>query len=821
MFRHYFVVSLRSFLNNRHLSIINALGLAVGMAFCILSILFTVEEFSYEQHHKNADQIFRVIRKQGIEGSLNELATTPYLLASTLREEFPEVLTVTRLCIPSTGFSGSSSLLVKSSDKQFFENRIVFADPQILEVFNFEILHGDHQTALKAPNSILISQHIVKKYFGEQNPIGKTLTMMVHFRKTQDFKITGIFKDYPNNTHLKFDIIASLSSYIQTQAHVSKFMANSFFINRIPSYTYFHLKDGYSIDVVERRLDSISKSLREKLQYVSQENFRYNLDIQALTQIHFFSHLEEEIEPAGDITSVYLLVGISGLILFIACVNFINITTARFSSRANEIGVRKVFGADRFSLIKQFLGETLLLSFFSLLLALGSVELALPYINAFLGKEMGFNIDNIGLLFVFFSGLWFLVAILAGSLPAFFLASLQPVQALNKAIKSGTKSIFFKRLLVGFQFTVSVALIICTIVIFNQQNYIQNKNLGFNKEQIVTFPVQGLLNSHKRGPKDVDTLNRFRHELLKYPSIQSVTASSSVPGKEHIEFRVSALDEEKLWLAIAVDYDFLETYEVELITGRNFSKNFETDKRRVFLLNEKAVETLRLNSLTSQSLPEKFGPIPTKNPTVIGIIKDFHTDTLHENIIPLAIFLDPTFCQYISVRINPNNISTTLEYIESVWQKFSPGYPLHYTFLRDDIDRLYRSEKKLAQVFTFFAFWAIFVSCLGVFSLSSFEIERRLKEIGIRKILGASVTQVIFLLSKEFISLSIISNLIAWPLAFYFMNQWLQEFAYRIDISFDVFIFSAALSLGVTLTTLFLRIHRVAQENPIQALRYE
>ena len=239
------------------------------------------------------------------------------------------------------------------------------------------------------------------------------------------------------------------------------------------------------------------------------------------------------------------------------------------------------------------------------------------------------------------------------------------------------------------------------------------------------------------------------------------------------------------------------------------------------MLNEKAVETLRLNSLTSQFLPEKFGPIPTKNPIVIGVIKDFHTDTLHENIIPLAIFLDPTFCQYISVRISPTDILKTLESIESVWQKFSSGYPLNYTFLRDDIDRLYRSEKKLAQIFSFFAFWAIFVSCLGVFSLLSFEIERRLKEIGIRKILGASKSQIIFLLSKEFIGLSIISNLIAWPIAFYFMNKWLQDFAYRIDISFDVFIFSAALSLGVTLTTLFLRIHRAVQENPIQALRYE
>ena len=795
MLKNYLIIALRNIKKNKIYSLLNIFGLAIGMAVFILIFLYVRYELSFDRWHQNAGRIYRVVQKQpgNVYLGSDRFALTAGPLAAALMQEYPEVVAATRI-------DNAREAPFSYREKQFVEKSGLWADPNFFNVFSIVLISGDPKTALSDPNSILFSESKAKKYFGEEDPIGKT----VLYNKTHDMVVTGIFKDFPKNSHFNNDIVLPFDS----QATFSKRNLETW--GSSSYYTYFLLQEGANPALLENKLPALIEKYSKGKGWEAAQYY-----LQPLTRIHLYSNINFEIAPNSDIKYIYLFSSIALLILLIACINYINLSTARSAKRSKEVGMRKVMGAQRYQLFKQFLGESTLITFIAHLLTLGFIALSLPAFNRFVEREIAFNpMSNPGLLL----GILFtftIVALLAGGYPAAHISKFRPISALKSSSDKGKKSVFFRNTLVVFQFVISILLILCTVVVRGQLHFIQNREMGYNREHIVVLRPRD-----RNLRKQIDA---FKAELKGSPDILNVSASSSLPN--HVGSSTFAKwpgKPEDVDIPIYVcggDYDFVDVFDLKLALGRNFSRGYPSDANGAFLINETAVKALGWDTPLGKEFSH-WGNEKTPG-QIVGVLKDFHMHSLHQEIEPLYIFLKSNISSYVSIKIRGENIPGTLAFIGKTFKTFSPTYPFEYSFFDEVFNRAYKAEQKIGSLFNTFSLLTIFIACLGLFGLASFTAEARTKEIGIRKVLGASVPNIIRLLNQEYIKKVILAAMVAWPLGFYAMSKWLENFHYRIKLGVIPFLAAGLIALVIALMTVSFQTFRAAATNPADTLHYE
>ncbi len=786
MLKNYVKTAFRNILRHKGFSFINISGLAIGMACCVIFSLYIQSELSYDRFHEKAGRIFRVVSQSERDGQIDRFAKTPAPLAAALLNDFPEVEKAVRL--------GRNSFHVFFEEKRFNE-QVFFADPELFEIFSFPLKTGDPDSALADPYSLVISEKTAEKYFGRKDPIGEILRL----GDWREFKITGVMTNIPENSHLRFDFLCRFEDY--ARRHFDQWGIGNY-------YTYILVSEGFSIDAfIEKIPDFVEKYRGRDSRYIYKQ--RYCL--QAITRIHLHSSLRGEISPNSDIRYIAMFSLVAFFILLIACFNYMNLSTARGSIRSREVGLRKVIGATRSQLVKQFMGETFLLTLISLVLSVLLIELILPLFNKLSGKELQADYVQNPILIVFFAGIAISVGLISGSYPALFLSKSQPVRVLKGFLGDKRKNPLLRRILVISQFTISITFLIATALIFQQLEYMKNKKLGFDKEHVLMIPLHD-----KEVLQKIETV---KQEFLADTNVLSVSASSFFPGQKiwYQNYWFEGAEEMNAPLIhwIAADRDFIDTFQIEILQGRNFSKEFTRDSQNAYILNEAAVKEIGWTEPIGKQF-EIIGRGP-----VIGVVKDFHFFSLHQQIEPLAMLIYPEGYDYISVRIRPGSIPETLRFLDKKWTEFSQTRPFEYSFLDEDYDNLYRSETRLTKIFSYIAILAVFIATLGLFGLASFVIERRTKEIGIRKVLGASVSNLFVALSKDFAYCVLVANIIAWPAGYYFISRWLQNFAYRIDIGYGVFLMAAIIAMGIAMLTVSYQALKAAVANPVEVLRNE
>lgn len=786
MLKNYIKVALRNTIRHKGYSFINIAGLAIGMACCVILFLYIQNELSYDRFHEKSDQIYRVISQSERDGQVSQFAKTPAPLAPALVDDFPEIEQAVRI--------GKNSFYILYENQRYNEP-VLFADPEIFNIFSFPLKMGDAKSALAEPYSLVISERIAMKYFGEEDPIGKILNI----ENWHDYRVTGVLKNIPENSHLKFDFLARFEDY--AARHFDQWGISNY-------YTYVLLSENFSLDAYNEKIPGFVEKYRGRdSRYVYKQRY----PLQAMTRIHLHSSLRGEISANNDIDNIAIFSVVALFILLIACFNYMNLSTARYTIRAKEVGLRKVIGAAKIQLVKQFMGETFVLTFLSLVLTLGLVELFLPLFNTLAGKDLMADYLHNPVLVLFIAGVLLSVSLVSGIYPAFFISGFQPARALKGAFRMKARIPLLRRILVVSQFAISITFIITTALIFRQLDYMKNKKLGYEKEHVLMIPMHD-----SEILKRIETL---KSEFLANPNVLSVCASSYFPGRrlwyQNYRHEGAMETDASMMHWIAVDHDFIDTFQIEILNGRNFSREFPGDSQNAYLLNEAAVKEIGWAS----PLGKEF-EIIEKGP-VIGVVRDFHFFSLHQKIEPLALFVYPEGLDYLAVRVRPDSIPDTLTFLGSKWKEFSKTQPFEYSFLDEDYDNLYKSETRLTKVFGYVATLSIFIACLGLFGLASFMIERRTKEIGIRKVLGASVSNLFVVLSTEFTKCVLMANIIAWPLGYFIMNHWLHGFAYRISIEFWVFLMAMALALIIALFTVSYQTIKAALANPVEVLRYE
>jgi putative ABC transport system permease protein len=788
MFGNYLKSAFRHLKKQKGYSLITLAGLTIGITCFALISLYVRYEFSYDRFHENADNTYRVLvdTRETYMGK-SQVTATPSPLATAMEDEFPEILRATKV--------KAEQVVMKYKEKRLSENRIYYADPAFLEIFDFPLLAGNPETALIEPSCLLLTKDMAEKYFGREDPVGKTVNI-----DKKDYKITGVMENIPGNTHFRFDFLASFSSLVELYGKDRVYRWNSW------SYqTYVLLHDEADPVSLESKLPDFLKRNYGK-------DATQTLHLQPVTDIHFHTKANFELEPNADIRNIYLLSAIGLFILFIACFNYMNLSTARATTRAKEIGMRKVIGANRIQLIWQFLGESVLHSLTALIFSLFLVKLILPAFRVFMDRkiEAGFFPDWTFMLSLM--GVVILIGLLSGSYPSFVLSSFQPKSVLKGAsLKSFKGSSLFRNLLVVSQFAISVALVFCTIVVYRQLHFLKNKELGFVKDHVMIVPA---------GPKEHEALI---NELRQNSQILDVTLSDYLPheisGASFAEWDGHNADEKILFYRNWADANFLGFYDIPVILGREFSKEFMDKKGEVYILNEAAVKAIGWDDPIGKRF---WFSGQEKNPgVVVGVVKDFHFAPLHLNIEPLALTLLSERPNWLSIRISPHDIPGTLAFIERTWKAHSPQEDFSYSFLDDRLDRMYRIEEKLGKTFSIYTFIALFVACIGLFGLASFITAQRTKEIGIRKVLGATEWNITTLTTTRFLGLVLVSNAVAWPVAYFAMNRWLQNFAYKTSIGIGIFTMSAGLSLFIAFLTVGYQSIKAALANPADSLRYE
>ena len=787
MITNFFKTAFRTFFKNKTSSIINITGLTVGLSVVIAIGVFINHELSYDSFHKNADRTYRIIN--GNASDKDSYAGTPAPLGPFLQSNIPEIQSYTRL--------HKTEMVVEYKNKKFSEKEFYFADPSFFEIFTFPLLNGNAGSALKAPNSIVITEKVAKKYFGSENPVGKALSIDGGF----DFTVTAVAKDVPENSHFHFELLIPFER-IDDISHFqySKSWGNWNF------YTYILTAENTKIEQLKNKVVTLFKT-----KLPDKSNMPSDLTFQPIKKIHFqFNRFN--IEPAFDDKYLTIFFAVAIAVLIIACINFINLTTARSLKRAKEVGLRKTLGADYKELVKQFLLESILLSVIAGIFSIILVELMLPVVNTITGKHYAVDYTNVNSYLLFF-GLVFFTGILAGAYPAIVLASFNPVKALKGKINQNSKT-SFRNVLVVFQFTVSIALIICTIIISQQINFIRTTNLGFAKQQIINIPL--------KSNELVMKSQTLKEEFLKNSDVVSASVNNYQPSSFNQfwgGFRWEGMPEKEehnsMWIIIA-DRDFVKTYEIKMLEGEDYVANFEATGEKAFILNKSALKLMNWKTAAGKEITY-WGSSRGK---VAGVMNDFHFRSLHHSVEPCAIVINDKGAQ-ISVRTNAADITSCLESLKKTWESFGTNLPFDYYFLDDDFAKLYQSETRISTVLENFALVTVFIACIGLFGLTTFMAERRKKELGIRKVLGASSFGLLKDFSFNYTKWVILANVIAWPVAYYFMNKWLQDFAYRIEINFWVFIISGGIALLIALVTVSFQAVKAAVANPVEALRYE
>ena len=797
MLFNYLLTWLRNQRRQLGYALLNVMGLALGLASVMLITLFIRYEFSYDRQHVHADRIYQAVKQDehggGYMGS-NRFAVSPAPMAEAMMAEFPEVEAATRL--------KSDQALLRSGNQVFMESRWVWADSPIFDVFTIPLVRGDAGTVLRDPFSVVVSESMAKKYFGDQDPVGQVLT----YDNTQSFHVTGVMRDMPENAHIKGDFLAQFETQAQLGRRLDSWGSNSY-------HTFFLLRAGADPAELEAKYPAFMESKMAQYSWWKKEEASrwYN---QRLTDIHLRADTIFNFGSVSDIKYLYILSAIASFILLIACMNYMNLATARSVKRAREVGIRKAVGAQRGQLVAQFLAEALVMVMTALVLALVVAWLFLPVFNGLVDRAIPaaylWHPGFLALLLAIGLG----VALISGSYPALFISRYRPVTALKSSNASAQSGAGFRHVLVLIQFAVSVVLIISTVVVSRQMDYIRNKKLGFTKDQIVTIQM------HNRNLSE--QAEALKQELLTLPTVCRVSYSSSLPMRVssnttmHYEGEIDPENGGITTYTADVDADFFDLFEMEMAQGRTFSVERDAPSSS-YILNETAAQRLGW----TDAVGRLFGRRDDLKP-VVGVVKDFHYADLHLPMAPVALTLQSKFRYgYLSIKISGEDIPGTLKAIESVWNRFSSGYPFAYRFMDDRYDAMYKSEIRLGRSFRYFSVLAIVICCLGLFGLASFSTEQRSKEIGIRKVLGGSVSGIVFMLLKQFTRWVVVANGIAWPVAWFVMGRWLRDFAYRINLGVDVFLLSAFMALAIAVLTVSYQSVKVGLANPVKSLRHE
>jgi putative ABC transport system permease protein len=819
MFRNYLKVAMRNLSKRKGYSIINILGLAIGMAVCLLIVLFIQSELSYDGWQAKADNIYRVVLERRYPGRSTSYSFIPQSIGGAIQKEYPEVIECTRLF----NFGGNGNFFLRIGDKVFEERRVIAADSNFFRVFTGRLIAGDSSTALVKPNSVVLNETTAKKYFGSASAaMGKTFVTDDGNDNDVSYLITGVCADWPDNSHFLFDLLISTSSFDFTkEPNYTGFAA----------HTYLLLNPNASPEALEAKFPNIIKkyvageigrNFGQSFEQFQAEGNGYHYYLQPLKQVHLTSHLEGELRPNGSITAVYIFAVVAVFILFLACINFINLSTARSMERAREVGIRKTFGSNRKSLVWQFLLESIVISVVSMLAAFCLIVLLLPLFNKVSGKELAFvsflTPAKIALLILFS----ITVGLIAGLYPAFVLSSFKPTTVLKGKFKSNKYGMALRNSLVVFQFAISVILIVCTIVVNKQMRFMLNEALGFNKDHVIVVERADLLGEQTRA---------FENELGKIPGVETVSGATALPGQQNffgVSFQQEGSKESLTGRGIVVDDQYAKLLGLEIKEGRFFSKDYSTDSLSL-VLNEKAVEELGLKKPIGARLTSPDGNFnaPDGSPyiyTVVGVIKDFHFQSLHEVVSPLIFANVSKFrnqSPVVGVRVKTDNFQQALASIENTWKKFVQQRSFHYSFLDQTLAAQYSAEQTTQKVFTIFSVLAIFIACIGLLGLAAYTTQMRNREISIRKVLGASVGSIITMLSKDFMKLVLLAALIAFPVAWLGMHKWLEDFSYRINISGWIFLTAALSALAVALLTISFQAIKAAVTNPVKNLRTE
>ncbi|MBC7948858.1 MAG: ABC transporter permease [Chitinophagaceae bacterium] len=807
MIFNYLKIAVRNLLKYKFISFNNLFGLTVGLACCLLILTYIIHELSYEKYHDKADRIYRVTRlfKNGETGVTSlHLNTVSPPFGPLLVNDFKEIEKLTRTLQNNT-------VPFRYEDKIFNELNSYWADSNFFHFFKVDVVKGNPSRALTDPYSVMLEESIARKYFGTADPVDKVIRMNNQF----DFKVTGTYKAFPTNTHFHPELMLSFSTLRDTAIYGEERLRTNWGNNSF--FTYAMLTPGYDAKKLEAQFPAFIDRHMPKGSHFKPSKTT-ELFLQRLTDIHLRSHLDSEAEQNGDIKRVYIFSAIALFILLIACINYMNLSTARSALRAREIGVRKVVGAERKSIILQFLTESVFVCWLAIILAFVTTWLVIPLLNQISGASLSIDVLLRWQVMVPLIIIPFIVGILSGLYPAIFMSSFQPIMVLKGLFRAGGGNISFRKVLVTAQFAISIILIVSTAVVFKQMRFMQNKELGFDREHIVTLPYTSALN---------DQYDAFRTALLQESALKDVGRSSRIPTGRLLDAMGSQMKNgDTLAPAnvdikyVAADHDFTSTYGIKMVAGRPFSRDFSLDTS-AFLINESAASILGFKR-PEDAVGKDFG-YGNRRGKLIGVFHDFHFESLHQKIVPLVLLVPRSANNFgnISVKIAGSNLTGALAHIEKTWHKFLPEVPYQYTFMDDNFTRLYEAEQREKNIFTIFAFIAIFIACLGLLGLSAFTISQRVKEIGIRKVLGADVSTIVTLLSKDFMKLVIISAIIAFPVAWWAMNSWLQDFAYRISIPWWIFLLAGIVAALIALATISFQAVRAALANPVKSLRTE
>jgi putative ABC transport system permease protein len=799
---HFLKTFLRNFSHNWLYTAINVIGLAIGLACFAFILLFILDELSYDKYNKDFKRIYRLESDITISDKSQQVAKSSFAIGPTFKKEFPEVEEFVR-------FRSVDNSFLKYGDKQFYEDLLYYTDSSVFNVFDHQFIFGSPSHALTESNSIVLTRSLAKKYFGDTNPVGQVMNL----GNVINCKVTAVIEDVPANTHLKFSGLISMVSYTQIIGETMFHDLSSIHFWAIRLFTYIKINEQTSIESIHQKFpafhDKYIADISKRL------NGTYNLLTTRLDKIHLYSDLEWDL-PTGDYMTIYVFAIIALIILLIACINYMNLATARSAHKAKEVGIRKVLGAHRNNLARSLIGESVFLSMLSLILSVMIVESFLPFINDLLDKNLTFRLAENPVSFLILLLVTLVVGALAGSYPALYLSSFKPVVVLKGVVNTGRNSGRLRKTLIVFQFTISICMIAGTFIVTRQMNFIRERDLGFRKENVLV--VRSTDTTFKK------QANSFKAELLRNPNIYNVSTSSIIPGGgNHLDvFLVEADDkmDEQLISFLWVDYNFIDLMGMKIIKGRNFSKKHGTDREQAVMINWKTAEKFGWNedALGKEIHRRSY---ETEEFKVIGVIDNFNFNSLYEEVSPVIFFLERSPQDILTIRINPKNKGQTISYISDLWKKTNPSEPFKYDYLEDILEEHYLSDVKLQKIITYFALLSIFISLLGLFGLSSFITEQFSKNIGIRKLLGASVRSIVYLLSGDFLKLILIAFVIATPIAWFAMERWLEHFAYRLTINFTWFIFTGLLVLIFAQITVIVQTIKYALTNPFDVIRYE
>ncbi len=799
MLKNLLTIYFRNLVRDKGYTFINLTGLTIGITCSLLLLLYITDELSYDRYHVNAENIYRIVSNIKEPDDAFTWASTQMPLKEELQDNYPEVINSVRIF-------GMARDLFKVGDKEFYESDFKLADSTVFEMFTYEFIAGDPATALDAPLSIVLTESVARKYF--ENP-AEAINQSIHAnRRDEDFKITGVIKDVPLNSHFRFDALISRSSRAQFTGGWGGFGVT----------TYIQLPPGYNLNKIQESLDKIVK---EKVDPVfAQVGVSVKYGLQRITDIHLYSKIQDEAEAGGDISYIYIFGAVAIFMLVIACINYMNLATARSVNRAREVGLRKVMGSQRGLIMAQFLTESVVMAILALILSLSLIYLLLPYFNVIADKQLPFSFLAHPTIALSLLGIVLFTGLVGGSYPAFYLSGFNPVNVLKGKLAARGGSVLFRKSLVAIQFALSIFMLISTLVVFDQLTFLREKDLGFNKENVVRLN----LSNREMMRKSEALVQRFKG----IPEVVSVGRASSSPGEGIGKGLMQVEDAEGKMVDRGVDlfeadYDFVEALGMTIVDGRNFSRDNPGDTSNSALVNESMVK--RMNWKDPMGKRFEFGGGQGRPPQVrkvVGVIKDYNQNSLYDEIEPLMVLLNPEV-NYVFVRLNPGDLRSYMESLDKGWKDVYPGSPFEYVFLDQDLNTQYKADEKRSQIFTAFSGLTMVIACLGLLGLAAFTTEQRTKEIGVRKVVGASVSGLVVLVSREFFLLVFIGMALSFPAAWYFTEEWLSNFAYRIPMTgeWPTFLLSALLAFVITLVTVGYHVVRAARANPVYALRDE